>query len=97
MLSYQEAGQSITDVALFSGIYHSVISGLWKQFQITKIVVRRPIAGHPRVTAPTVNRYIAILAKQNCRAMFTHMITMVTAPIAISAATVCRRLHMNGL
>ncbi|GFW86312.1 uncharacterized protein TNCV_4330961 [Trichonephila clavipes] len=38
-----EAGQSITDVALFFGVRHSVISRLWKQFQTTQIVVRRPV------------------------------------------------------
>ncbi|GFW72405.1 transposable element Tcb2 transposase [Trichonephila clavipes] len=53
-----ETGQSITDVALFFGVHHSVILRLWKQFQTTQTVVRRP---------------------------------------AISAATVRRRLHMNGL
>ncbi|GFX18573.1 transposable element Tcb1 transposase [Trichonephila clavipes] len=30
-----EAGQSITDVVLFFGVHHSVISRLWKQFQTT--------------------------------------------------------------
>ncbi|GFW33376.1 uncharacterized protein TNCV_2795431 [Trichonephila clavipes] len=36
-----EVGQSIADVTLFFGVYHSVISRLWKQFQITQTVVRR--------------------------------------------------------
>ena len=30
-----EAGQSITDVAFFFGVHHSVILRLWKQFQTT--------------------------------------------------------------
>ena len=47
-----KAGQSITDVALFFGIHHSVISHLWKLFQTTQAVVRKPVAGHPRVTTP---------------------------------------------
>ncbi|GFV16468.1 uncharacterized protein TNCV_2241491, partial [Trichonephila clavipes] len=34
-----EAGQLITDVALFFGVHHSVISRLWKQFQTTQTVV----------------------------------------------------------
>ena len=34
-----EAGQLITDVALFYDIHHSVISHLWKQFQTTETVV----------------------------------------------------------
>ncbi|GFX01633.1 transposable element Tcb1 transposase [Trichonephila clavipes] len=87
-----EAGQSITDVALFFGVHHSVISRLWKQFQTTQTVVRRLVGGHPRVTTPAEDRYIAILAKRNLRAMVTASIGK-----AISEATVCRRLHMNGL
>ena len=47
-----EAGQSITDFALFFGVHRSVISRLWKQFQTIRAVVRRPVAGRPRVTTP---------------------------------------------
>ncbi|GFS67873.1 uncharacterized protein TNCV_2295261 [Trichonephila clavipes] len=36
-----ETGQSITDVALFFGVHHSVISRLWKQFQTTQTVAQR--------------------------------------------------------
>ncbi|GFT11756.1 uncharacterized protein TNCV_3684031 [Trichonephila clavipes] len=59
-----EAGQSITDVALFFGVYHSVISCSWKQFQTTQTVVQRPLGSHPRVTTPAENRYIAIVATE---------------------------------
>ncbi|GFW12492.1 transposable element Tcb1 transposase [Trichonephila clavipes] len=94
-----EAGQLITDVALFFGVHNSVISSLWKQFQTTQTVVRRPIGGRPWVTVPAEDRYIAIVAKRNRRATSTRVESMVTASIskAISAATVPRRLHMNGL
>lgn len=44
--------KSVTDIALFFGAHHSVISQLWKQFQTSRIVVRRPVAGCPRVTIP---------------------------------------------
>ncbi|GFX20963.1 HTH_Tnp_Tc3_2 domain-containing protein [Trichonephila clavipes] len=92
-----EAGQSITDVALFFSVHHSVISRLWKQFQTTQTVVRRPV--DPRVTTPAEDRYIAIVAKRNRIATSTRVTSMVTASIgkAISAATVRRRLHMNSL
>ncbi|GFT60857.1 transposable element Tcb2 transposase [Trichonephila clavipes] len=85
-----EAGQSMTDVALFFGVHHSVISRLWKQFQTTQTVVRRPVDGRPRVTTPAENRYIAIVAKRNRRATSTRVTSMVTASIgkAISAAAV---------
>ncbi|GFS91055.1 transposable element Tcb2 transposase [Trichonephila clavipes] len=94
-----EAGQPITGVTLFFGIHHSVTSRLWKQFQTTQTVVRRPVGGRPRVTAPTEDRYIAIVAKRNRRATSTRVASMVTESIgkAISAATVHRRLDMNGL
>ncbi|GFW21276.1 HTH_Tnp_Tc3_2 domain-containing protein [Trichonephila clavipes] len=62
-------------------------------------VVRRIVGGHPRFTTPAEDRYIAIVAKLNRRATSTRVTSMVTASIgkAISAATVRRRLHMNGL
>ncbi|GFX58005.1 HTH_Tnp_Tc3_2 domain-containing protein [Trichonephila clavipes] len=88
-----EAGQSITDVALFFGVHHSVISRLWKQFQTTQTVVRRPVGGHPSVTITAEDRYISIVTKRNRRATSTRATSMVTASIgkAISAATVRRR------
>ncbi|GFY02481.1 transposable element Tcb2 transposase [Trichonephila clavipes] len=94
-----ETGQSIPDVALFFGVHHSVISRLWKQFRTTQTVVRRPVGGRPRVTDPAEDRFIAIVSKQNHRVTSTRVTSMVTAFIgkAISAATVCRKLHMNGL
>ena len=76
-----EAGQSITDVALFFGILHSVISRLWKQFQTTQTVVRRLVSSRPRVTAPEKDRYIAILAKRNRRTTSTRLTSMLTVSI----------------
>ncbi|GFS65133.1 HTH_Tnp_Tc3_2 domain-containing protein [Trichonephila clavipes] len=94
-----EVGQSITDVALFFGVHHSVISRLWKQFQTTQTVIRRPIGSRPRVITPAKDRYIAIVAKRNSMVTSICVTSMVTASIgkSISAATVHRRLHMNGL
>ncbi|GFV16469.1 transposable element Tcb2 transposase [Trichonephila clavipes] len=45
------------------------------------------------------DRCIAIVAKRNHRVTSTRVTSMVTASIGrvISAATVCRRLHINGL
>ncbi|GFW58095.1 HTH_Tnp_Tc3_2 domain-containing protein [Trichonephila clavipes] len=88
-----EAEQSITDVALFFGVHHSVIPRLWKQFQTTQTVLRRSVGGRPKVTASAEDRYIAIVAKRNRRATSTRGTSMVTASIgkAISAATVCRK------
>ncbi|GFV05660.1 transposable element Tcb1 transposase [Trichonephila clavipes] len=60
-----EAGQSITDAALFFGVHHSVISRLWKQFQFTQRGVRRPVGGHLKVISPAAGRYFAIVAKRS--------------------------------
>ena len=89
-----EAGQSITNVALFFGTHHSVISRLWKQFQTIQTVVRRPIAGRPRVITPAEDRYIAVLVKRNRRATFTRVTSKVSASIgkAKSADTVRRKI-----
>ncbi|GFX29522.1 transposable element Tcb2 transposase [Trichonephila clavipes] len=57
-----EAGQSITDVALYFGVLHSVIPRLWKQLQTTQAVVRRPVGGRPRLQSP---RKIDILLSQS--------------------------------
>ncbi|GFW25393.1 HTH_Tnp_Tc3_2 domain-containing protein [Trichonephila clavipes] len=86
-------------VAEVDEIHHSVISRLWKLFQTTHTVVRKPVGGRPRVTTPAEDRYIAIVTKQNRRATSTRVTSMVTASIgkAISGATVHRRLYMNGL
>ncbi|GFX03737.1 uncharacterized protein TNCV_2113091 [Trichonephila clavipes] len=78
-----EAGQSITDVALFFGVHYFVIPRLWKQFQTTQTVIRRPVGGHPRVTTPAEDRYIAIVAKWNRRATCTRVTSMVTASIVV--------------
>ncbi|GIY31221.1 transposable element Tcb1 transposase [Caerostris darwini] len=63
-----EARQSIANVGLFFVVHHSVISRLWKQFLTSQIVVRRPVAGHPRGSS-VENRYIAVVAKRNRRAI----------------------------
>ncbi|GFW71296.1 transposable element Tcb1 transposase [Trichonephila clavipes] len=100
-----EAEQSITDVSLFFGVHHSKTSRLWKQFQTPQTVVRRPVGRHPRwywartrdkashdpIPTPLGYRGHTIVAKRNRRVTSTASIGK-----AISAATVRRRLHMNG-
>ncbi|GFV05659.1 transposable element Tcb1 transposase [Trichonephila clavipes] len=96
-----EAGQSITDVALF--LRRS-------SFCVINFTLMETIANHttqlskitwvvPKEYNPREDRYIAIVAKRNRRATSTRVPSMVTASIdkAISAASVRRRLHMNGL
>ncbi|GFX28735.1 HTH_Tnp_Tc3_2 domain-containing protein [Trichonephila clavipes] len=70
-----------------------------RQFQTTQTAVRKPVGGRLRVTTLAEDRYIAIVAKRNRRTTSTRVTWMVTASIvkAISAATVRRRFHINGL
>ncbi|GFX85892.1 transposable element Tcb1 transposase [Trichonephila clavipes] len=94
-----EAGQLIICITFFFGVHHCVITRLWKQFQTTQTVFRRPVGGRPMVTTPAEDRYIAIVAKRNRTATSTCVASMVTASIgkAISAATLRRSLRINGL
>jgi hypothetical protein len=59
-----EAGQSTKDVAIFFGVHRSVISRLWKQFQISQTLVRRPVADRARFTTHAEDRYIAVIGKR---------------------------------
>ena len=74
-----EAGPSFIDVALFLGVYHSIISWLRKQFQIIQIVVQKLVAGHPRVKIPEEDQYIVVVAKRNLRLIPTNVKSMVEA------------------
>ncbi|GFY03741.1 transposable element Tcb1 transposase [Trichonephila clavipes] len=76
-----KAGLSITNVALFFCIHHSVLSRLRKQFQTTQTAVRRLVGGRSRLTTPVEGRYIAIVAKRKRRATSTRVTSMVTASI----------------
>ncbi|PRD27737.1 UNVERIFIED_CONTAM: hypothetical protein NCL1_34487 [Trichonephila clavipes] len=78
-----EAGQLIICITFFFGVHHCVITRLWKQFQTTQTVFRRPVGGRPMVTTPAEDRYIAIVAKRNRRATSTCVASMVTASIVI--------------
>ena len=75
-----EAGQSITDVALFFAVHDSVISRLRTTpnhaNSCPNVRSRSTI-----VTNPAEDRYIAILAKRNHRVTFTRVTSMVTIPL----------------
>ncbi|KAF8797263.1 hypothetical protein HNY73_001548 [Argiope bruennichi] len=73
-----EAEQSITDVALFFGVHHSLFSRLWKQFHI---FIRRLVSDSPRVTTLSDDLYIAVVAKRNRRATSTRVTSMITVTI----------------
>ncbi|GFW43885.1 transposable element Tcb1 transposase [Trichonephila clavipes] len=60
-----ESGQTQRSVADAVGVARSVVARLWNRFQETGNVRRRPVAGWPRATTSTDNRYIQLTARRN--------------------------------
>ncbi|GFX68013.1 transposable element Tcb2 transposase [Trichonephila clavipes] len=94
-----EEGRSVTSVAAEFGIAHSIVSRIWRQFQITGIAIWRFSSGRPRETTPANDRYIVLQARKNRRQtageIARHMTQATGRPI--SCFTVTRRLHGGGL
>ncbi|GFW26130.1 transposable element Tcb1 transposase [Trichonephila clavipes] len=55
------------------GIYQSVISRLWQRFQVDTNVSRCYSTGHPRVTTPNEDQYLAVTVKRNRRSTATDL------------------------
>ncbi|GFX77092.1 HTH_Tnp_Tc3_2 domain-containing protein [Trichonephila clavipes] len=95
-----EEGRSVTSVAAEFGIAHSIVSRLWRQFQITGTAVRGFSSCRPRGTTPADDRYIVLQARRNrlqrAGEIARHM-TQATTGRPISRFTVARRLHGGGL
>ncbi|GFV56815.1 transposable element Tcb2 transposase [Trichonephila clavipes] len=64
-----EAGQSITETATCLNISRQTVSKLWKQFQNNGTVVRRPGQGRKRMTTASEDRYLALTARPNRKAI----------------------------
>ncbi|GFW22684.1 transposable element Tcb2 transposase [Trichonephila clavipes] len=93
-----EEGRSVTSVAAEFGIAHSIVSRLWRQFQITGTAIRGFSRGRPRGTTPADDRYIVLQARRNRRQTageITRHTTQATGRL-ISRFTVARRLHGGG-
>ncbi|GFW52810.1 HTH_Tnp_Tc3_2 domain-containing protein [Trichonephila clavipes] len=94
-----EEGRSVTSVAAEFGIAHSIVSRLWRQFQITGTAIRGFSSGRPRGTTPADDRYIVLQARRNRRQtageIARHTTQVTRRPI--SRFTVSRRLHGGGL
>ncbi|GFU82980.1 transposable element Tcb1 transposase [Trichonephila clavipes] len=59
-----ECGRTQLEVSEELGIVQSVISRLWQRFHYDGNVSRCYSTGHPRVTTPNQDRYVAVTAKQ---------------------------------
>ncbi|GFY03640.1 transposable element Tc1 transposase [Trichonephila clavipes] len=94
-----EEGRSVTSVAAESGIAHSIVSRLWRQFQTTGTAIRWFSSGRPRGTTPADDRYIVLQARRNrlqtAREIARHTTQVTGGPI--SRFTGARRLHGGGL
>ncbi|GFX00425.1 transposable element Tcb2 transposase [Trichonephila clavipes] len=94
-----EEGRSVTSVAAESGIAHSIVSRLWRQFQTTGTAIRGFSSGRPRGTTPADDRYIVLQARRNRRQTAGEIARHTTQATGrpISRFTVARRLHGGGL
>ncbi|GFX10763.1 transposable element Tcb2 transposase [Trichonephila clavipes] len=89
----------MTNVAAEFGIAHSIVSRLWRQFQITGTAIQGFSSGRPRGTTPADDRYIVLQARRNRRQTageIARHTTQVTGR-PTSRFTVARRLHGGGL
>ncbi|GFX43388.1 transposable element Tcb2 transposase [Trichonephila clavipes] len=94
-----EEGRSVTSVAAEFGIAHSIVSRLWRQFQITGTALRGFSSGRPRGTTPADYRYVVLQARRNRRQTAGEIARHTTQATgrSISRFTVARRLHGGGL
>ncbi|GFU68032.1 transposable element Tcb1 transposase [Trichonephila clavipes] len=81
------------------GIAPSFISRLWQQFQDDANVSRCYSTGHPRVTTPNENRYLAVTAKRKRRSTATDLSRQMSSATGttVSRQTVYRSLGHIGL
>ncbi|GFS47023.1 HTH_Tnp_Tc3_2 domain-containing protein [Trichonephila clavipes] len=81
------------------GITQSILSRLWQRFQDDGNVSRCYSTGHPRVTTPNEDRYLAVTAKTNRRSTASDLSRQLSSATGttVSRQTVYRRLERIGL
>ncbi|GFW54868.1 transposable element Tcb1 transposase [Trichonephila clavipes] len=81
------------------GIAQSVISRLWQRFQDDGNVSRCYSTGHPRVTTPNEDKYLAVSVKRNIRSTASDLYRQLFSATGttVSRQTVYRRLGHIGL
>ncbi|GBM69164.1 hypothetical protein AVEN_91748-1 [Araneus ventricosus] len=60
-----EADQSQVQICREFNLTPSVVCNLWKQFQDTGSIERKPGQGRPRAITATEDRYLSIIARRN--------------------------------
>ncbi|GBM73355.1 hypothetical protein AVEN_37604-1 [Araneus ventricosus] len=77
----------------------SVVCNLWKQFQDTGSIERKPGQDRPRATTATEDRYLSLIARRNRGATASQLSRDLYAATGtcVSKVTVSKRLHETGL
>ncbi|GFU74419.1 transposable element Tcb1 transposase [Trichonephila clavipes] len=88
-----ECGRTQLEVFEELGIPQSVIFRLWQRFQDDRNGNRCYRTGHPRVTMPNEDRYLAVTAKRNRRSTASDLSRQLSSSTrtTVSRQTVCRR------
>ncbi|GBL95208.1 hypothetical protein AVEN_253535-1 [Araneus ventricosus] len=60
-----EAGQSQVRICREFNLTPSITCNLWKQFQDTGSIKKKPWQGRPRATTATEDRHLSIIARRN--------------------------------
>lgn len=94
-----EAGQSQVQICREFNLTASVVCNLWKQFQDTGSIERKPGQGRPRATTAREDRHLSIIARRNRGATASQLSRDLYAATEtrVSRVTVSRRLHERGL
>ncbi|GBL79584.1 hypothetical protein AVEN_18151-1 [Araneus ventricosus] len=92
-----EASQSQVQICREFNLTPSVVCNLWKQFQDTGSIERKPGQGRPRAT--TEDRYLSIIARRNRGAIASQLFRDLYAATGtrVSRVTVSKRLHETEL
>lgn len=94
-----EAGQSQSQICREFNLTPSVVCNLWKQFQDTGSVERKPGQGRPRATTAREDRQLSLLARRNRGATASQLSRDLYAATGkrVSRVTVSKRLNERGL
>ncbi|GFX37663.1 transposable element Tcb1 transposase [Trichonephila clavipes] len=94
-----ECGRTQLEVSEELGIAQSVTSKLWKRFQDDGNVSRCYSTGHPQVTTPNEDQYLAVTSKRNRRSTASDLSRQLSlaTDTTVSRQTVYRHLGHIGL
>ncbi|GBM62216.1 Transposable element Tcb2 transposase [Araneus ventricosus] len=94
-----EAGQSQVEIRREFNLTPSVVCNLWKHFQDTGSIERKPGQGRPRATKATEDRYLSFIARRNRGATASQLSRDldVATGSRVSRVTASKRFHETGL